>query len=90
MNNSELRKTLEEHLDLLKRNLAVASLEVLKTKYKKPFDELRHNIKSTATAYVKQCRHGWRRPRTRTGSSVSWSVTVTLRRCAATFPLGNI
>ena len=32
MNNSELRKTLEEHLDLLKRNLAVASLEVLKTK----------------------------------------------------------
>ena len=54
MNNSELRKTLEEHLDLLKRNLAVASLEVLKTKYKKPFDELRHNIKSTATAYVKQ------------------------------------
>lgn len=34
MNNSELRKTLEEHLDLLKRNLAVASLEVLKTKYK--------------------------------------------------------
>ena len=33
---------------------AVASLEVLKTRYKKPFDELRDNIKSTATAYVRQ------------------------------------
>ncbi len=54
MENIELRTKLEEYLDLLKRNLAVASLEVLKTKYKKPFDELRHNISSTATAYVKQ------------------------------------
>ncbi len=54
MENTELRKALEEYLDLLKRNLAVASLETLKTKYKKPFDELRHNISSTATAYVKQ------------------------------------
>ena len=54
MESTELRKALEEYLDLLKRNLAVASLETLKTKYKKPFDELRHNISSTATAYVKQ------------------------------------
>lgn len=54
MTSSELRKALEGHLDLLKRNLAVASLEVLKTKYKKPFDELRHNISTTATAYVRQ------------------------------------
>ena len=54
MRNSELRKALEEYLDLLKRNLAAVSLEVLKTKYKKPFDELRQNISSTATAYVKQ------------------------------------
>ena len=54
MENTELRKVLEEYLDLLKRNLAVASLEVLKTRYKKPFDELRHNISTTATAYVKQ------------------------------------
>ena len=54
MENTELRKTLEEYLDLLRRNLAVASLEVLKTRYKKPFDELRHNISTTATAYVKQ------------------------------------
>lgn len=54
MKSSELRKTLEEYLDLLKRNLAAVSLEILKTKYKKPFDELRHNISATATAYVKQ------------------------------------
>lgn len=54
MKSSELRKSLEEYLDLLKRNLAVASLEVLKTRYKKPFDELRNNISTTATAYVKQ------------------------------------
>ena len=54
MESTELRKALEEYLDLLKRNLAVASLETLKTKYKKPFDELRHNISSAATAYVKQ------------------------------------
>ena len=54
MESTALRKELEGHLNYLKRNLAVASLEVLKTKYKKPFDELRHNISSTATAYVKQ------------------------------------
>ena len=33
MRNSELRKALEEYLDLLKRNLAAVSLEVLKTGY---------------------------------------------------------
>ena len=54
MTSNELRKTLEGHLDILKKNLAVASLEVLKTRYKKPFDELRDNISSTATAYIKQ------------------------------------
>lgn len=54
MEKIELRTALEEHLDILKRNLAVVSLEELKTKYKKPFDELRHNISATATAYVKQ------------------------------------
>ena len=35
MENTELRKALEEYLDLLKRNLAVASLETLKTKDRK-------------------------------------------------------
>ena len=54
MKSSELRNALEEYLDLLKRNLDAVSLEILKTKYKKPFDELRQNISSTATAYVKQ------------------------------------
>ena len=54
MDKNELRTALEGHLDTLKRNLAAVSLEVLKTKYKKPFDELRHNIRTTATAYVKQ------------------------------------
>lgn len=54
MEKNELRTALEGHLDTLKRNLAAVSLEVLKTKYKKPFDELQHNIRTTATAYVKQ------------------------------------
>ncbi len=54
MEKNELRTALEGHLDTLRRNLAVVSLEELKTKYKKPFDELRHNIRTTATAYVKQ------------------------------------
>ena len=54
MESTELRKALEEYLDLLKRNLAVASLETLKTKYTSPVAVLRHHISSTATAYVKQ------------------------------------
>ena len=54
MKKNELRTALDGHLDTLKRNLAVVSLEELRTRYKKPFDELRHNISTTATAYVKQ------------------------------------
>lgn len=54
MEKNGLRTALEGHLDTLKRNLAVVSLEELKTKYKKPFEELQHNISATATAYVKQ------------------------------------
>lgn len=34
------------------------SLETLKTKYKKPFDELRHNISATTSAYVRQVTLG--------------------------------
>lgn len=34
MDEKELRKALEIHLDTLRRNLEVVSLEVLKTKYK--------------------------------------------------------
>ena len=54
MERNELRAALEGHLDTLKRNLAVVSLDELKTKYRKPFEELQHNISTTATAYVKQ------------------------------------
>ena len=54
MEKKELRTVLEGHLDTLKRNLAVVSLEELKTKYKKPFEELQRNISTSATAYVKQ------------------------------------
>ncbi len=53
MEKNELRTALEGYLDTLKRNLAVVSLEELKTKYKKPFEELQHNISATATGYVK-------------------------------------
>lgn len=49
----ELRKELAAQLELLKRNLAAVSEEILKTKYKKPYDELREQIRSTASAYVK-------------------------------------
>lgn len=54
MESTVLRKTLEGYLELLKKNLEVVSVEELKTKYKKPYDELRHNISAAATAYVKQ------------------------------------
>lgn len=53
MKTQELRHTLSVHLDTLQRNLAVVSLDVLKTKYQKPFNELKINIQNTATAYVK-------------------------------------
>ena len=51
---NELRKTLASHLDTLQRNLAKVSLEILRTWYKKPFDELCQNIRKSASAYVKQ------------------------------------
>ena len=35
----KLREELEKHLDTLRRNLAVVSKEVLKTKYEKPYQE---------------------------------------------------
>ena len=41
MERGELRTTLMNHLETLRRNLQVVSMEVLKTKYKKPFDALR-------------------------------------------------
>lgn len=53
MDEKELRKTLEIQLDTLRRNLEVVSLDVLKTKYKKPYDELREKICKAATAYTR-------------------------------------
>ena len=47
----KLREDLEFHLDTLRRNLEVVSMEDLKAKYAKPFKELKDNICKTATAY---------------------------------------
>ena len=46
MNEKEkkLREDVEFHLDTLRRNLEAVSLEDLKTKYTKPFKELKDNI----------------------------------------------
>ena len=46
----KLREDLEFHLDTLRRNLEVVSMEDLKAKYAKPFKELKDNICKTATA----------------------------------------
>ena len=48
-----LREELEKHLDTLRRNLQVVPMDVLKIKYKKPFEELRDNICKAATAYTR-------------------------------------
>lgn len=53
MKNNELKSQLENYLDILKRNLAVVSLEELKTTYKKPFEQLQKNIAAAINAYVK-------------------------------------
>ena len=53
MDEKELRKALEIHLDTLRRNLEVVSLEVLKTKYQKPYEELRGQICKAATEYTR-------------------------------------
>lgn len=53
MDRDELRTTLMNHLDTLQRNLQVVTMEVLKTKYKKPFDALRKDICKAATDYTR-------------------------------------
>lgn len=55
MDEKELRKALEIHLDTLRRNLEVVSLEVLKTKYKKPYEELRGQICKAAHRIHPSC-----------------------------------
>ncbi len=54
MNKNELRNTLSIHLANLKANLEAVPMEVLKTKYKKPYDKLRHDIADAASAYVRE------------------------------------
>ena len=55
MERDELRTTLVNHLETLRRNLQVVSMEVLKTKYKKPFDALRQDICKAAFWYSTVC-----------------------------------
>lgn len=54
----KLRQELEKYLDTLRRNLAVVSKEELKTKYKKPYQELKDNICKAATAYTRHIALG--------------------------------
>lgn len=54
----KLRQELEKYLDTLLRNLAVVSKEELKTKYKKPYQELKDNICKAATAYTRHIALG--------------------------------
>ena len=54
MDKNELRKTLAVHLANLKANLEAVPLEILKTKYRKPYDKLRHDIADAASAYVRE------------------------------------
>ena len=44
-----LREELEKHLDTLRRNLEVVPMDVLKTKYKKPYQELKESICKAST-----------------------------------------
>lgn len=54
MEKDELRETLAAYLANLKANQEAVPLELLKTKYKKPYDKLRQDIARTASAYVKK------------------------------------
>ena len=53
-----LREELEKHLDTLRRNLEVVPMDVLKTKYKKPYQELKESICKAATAYTRHVSLG--------------------------------
>lgn len=61
MEKNELRKKLVVYLANLKANQDAVPLELLKTKYQKPYDKLRQDIAATASAYVKEITlHGIR------------------------------
>ena len=53
-----LREELEKHLDTLRRNLEVVPMDVLKTKYKKPYQELKESICKASTAYTRHVSLG--------------------------------
>lgn len=53
MKQDELRTALAGHLDTLKRNLAVVTMDVLKTKYRKPYLELQNNLCTVTSDYIK-------------------------------------
>ena len=50
MERENLRALLVTHLDTLRRNLEVVSIEVLKTKYEKPYKALAKDICKRHTA----------------------------------------
>ena len=50
----KLREELEKHLDTLRRNLAVVSKEVLKTKYEKPYQELKDKLLRKGYAFYSE------------------------------------
>ena len=54
MEREKLRAILVTHLDTLRRNLEVVSIEVLKTKYEKPYKALAKDICSAATEYTRE------------------------------------
>ena len=63
----KLREDLEFHLDTLRRNLEAVSMEDLKTKYAKPFKDLKDSICKTATAYTQYISLGGIRVKSRYG-----------------------
>ena len=54
METDILRNTLMTHLDTLRRNLAVVSMEELRTRYRKPYYALVRDISTSASAYVRR------------------------------------
>lgn len=48
----ELRAVLEIHLDTLTRNIEAVSLPVLQTKFKKPYERLRKDIRTATADYI--------------------------------------
>lgn len=54
MEREKLRALLVTHLDTLRRNLEVVSMEILKTKYEKPYKALAKDICTAASEYTRE------------------------------------